>query len=66
MSGVEIGRFDSIQADLLIGKLQSSGIPAFPLPTSFDDVRGPTGVLIDESDLADARAILDGRDHESG
>ncbi len=58
MSAVQLGWFNPIQADLLIGKLRVEGIGAFPLPSSDDGGRGPTGVLIDESDLAAARAIV--------
>lgn len=60
MSAVELGRFNPIAAELLIGKLRAEGIEAFPLPTSDDGGRGPTGVLIDEADLAAARAIVIG------
>ena len=61
MSAVQLGWFNPVQADLLIGKLRAEGIAAFPLPSSDEGPR-PTGVLVDDSDLAAARAIAFGED----
>jgi hypothetical protein len=58
VSAVELGWFNPVQADLLIGKLRAEGIAAFPLPSSDEGGRGPTGVLVDQSDLAASRAIV--------
>lgn len=59
MATIELGRFNDIDAHILIGRLRSEGIGAFPAPTSPAGLWGGlwTSVLIDEGDLAAARRI---------
>lgn len=63
MSLVELGRFDRNEAYIVVGRLESDGIPAiaFDGETSIGDGSAlliPVRVMVDESDLADARSIL--------
>ena len=63
MALVELGRFDRNEAHILIGRLQSEDIPAiaFDGETSIGDgsyLFIPVRVMVDESDLALARAIV--------
>ena len=60
---VELGRFDRNLAHILIGRLESEGIPAiaFDGETSIGDgswLLIPVRVMVDEDDLAAARAIV--------
>ena len=62
---VELGRFDRNLAHILIGRLQSEGIPAvaFDGEASIGDgswLLIPVRVMVDEDDLAAARAIVAG------
>ncbi|KQS03171.1 hypothetical protein ASG11_01910 [Sphingomonas sp. Leaf357] len=63
MSLVELGRFARNEAHILIGRLESEGIPAiaFDGETSIGDgsyLFIPVRVMVDDSDLATARAIV--------
>ena len=60
---VELGRFDRNLAHILIGRLESEGIPAiaFDGETSIGDgswLLIPVRVMVDADDLAVARAIV--------
>jgi hypothetical protein len=60
---VELGRFDRNLAHILIGRLESEGIPAiaFDGEASIGDgswLLIPVRVMVDEDDLAAARAIV--------
>ena len=60
---VELGRFDRNLAHILIGRLESEGIPAiaFDGETSIGDgswLLIPVRVMVDEDNLAAARAIV--------
>lgn len=63
MALVELGRFNRMEAHILIGRLESEGVPAiaFDGETSIGDgsyLFVPTRVMVDEDDLPAARAIL--------
>lgn len=63
MSLVELGRFARNEAHILIGRLESEGIPAiaFDGETSIGDgsyLFIPVRVMVDASDLAAAEAIV--------
>ncbi|MEG3124524.1 putative signal transducing protein [Sphingomonas sp. GB1N7] len=63
MSLVELGRFARNEAHILIGRLESEGIPAiaFDGETSIGDgsyLFIPVRVMVDESDLGTAQAIV--------
>jgi hypothetical protein len=59
MAEIELGRWNHITANILIGRLQSEGIAAFPLPQSSGYDSGEwIGILIDDSDLQKAREIV--------
>ena len=60
---VELGRYDRNLAHILVGRLESEGIPAiaFDGETSVGDgswLLIPVRVMVDEDDLAAARAIV--------
>lgn len=64
MALAELGRFNRNEAHIVIGRLESEGIPAiaFDGETSIGDgsyLFVPTRVMVDEEDLPQARAILD-------
>lgn len=63
MSLVELGRFARNEAHILIGRLESEGIPAiaFDGETSIGDgsyLFIPVRVMVDDSDLGTAQAIV--------
>ena len=63
MSLVELGRFDRNEAHILVGRLESEGIPAVAFDTGASIAEGswlliPARVMVDEDDLAAARAIV--------
>ena len=65
MSLVELGRFDRNEAHILLGRLESEGVPAiaFDAETSIGEGSWfliPVRVMVDEDDLATARALLPG------
>jgi len=63
MALAELGRFDRNEAHIIVGRLESEGIPA----VAFDAEGGiygtwlliPVRVMVDEDDLAAAQAVLD-------
>ena len=64
MSLVELGRFGRNEAHILVGRLESEGIPAiaFDGESSIGDGSQfliPVRVMVDESDLAIAQRIVD-------
>lgn len=63
MSLVELGRFNRNEAHILIGRLESENIPAiaFDGESSIGDgsyLFIPVRVMVDDSDLAEAKAIV--------
>lgn len=63
MSLVELGRFNRNEAHILIGRLESENIPAiaFDGESSIGDgsyLFIPVRVMVDDGDLAEARAIV--------
>lgn len=64
MALVELGRFARIEAQILVGRLESEGIPAVAFDGEASIADGswlliPTRVMVDEDDLAAARAIVE-------
>ncbi|KQM96735.1 DUF2007 domain-containing protein [Sphingomonas sp. Leaf25] len=64
MALVELGRFPRVEAQIIVGRLTSEGLPAiaFDSETSFAEgswLLIPVRVMVDEDDLAAARALLD-------
>ena len=64
MALVELGRFARIEAQILVGRLESEGIPAVAFDGEASIADGswlliPTRVMVDEEDLAAARAIVE-------
>jgi hypothetical protein len=65
MALAELGRFDRNEAHIIVGRLESEGIPA----VAFDgegNIYGtwlltPVRVMVDEDDLTAARAVLGAR-----
>ena len=65
MSLVEIGRFARNEAHMVIGLLDSAGIPAIALDGNASIADGssffiPVRVMVDEDDVAAARSIIAG------
>lgn len=65
MSLVELGRFARNEAYILIGHLEDEGIPAFAFDGNASIADGsaffiPVRVMVDDDDLAAARAIVTG------
>ena len=65
MSLVELGRYDRIEAHMVVGRLDSEGIDAVAFDGGASVADGswlliPVRVMVDDDDLAPARAILDG------
>ncbi|UZK68562.1 DUF2007 domain-containing protein [Sphingomonas sp. S1-29] len=63
MALAEVGRFNRIEAHILIGRLESEGIPAISFDGEMSLGEGsalliPVRVMVDEDDLAEARAIV--------
>jgi hypothetical protein len=64
MSLVELGRYDRNEAHMIVGLLESGGIPAVAFDAGASIADGswlliPVRVMIDEDDAAAARALLD-------
>lgn len=64
MSLVELGRYDRNLANILVGRLESEGIPAVAFDGGANIADGswlliPVRVMVDADDLAAARAIVD-------
>ena len=63
MALVELGRFDRNLANILVGRLESEGIPAVAFDGGSSIADGswlliPVRVMVDEDDLAAARGIM--------
>ena len=64
MSLVEVGRFAQFEADIIVGRLESEGIPAVAFDAGVTSVYGGIGifasvrVMVDDEDAADARRII--------
>jgi len=63
MSLVELGRYDRNLAHILVGRLESDGIPAIAFDGGASIADGswlliPVRVMVDESDLMAAREIV--------
>ena len=63
MSLVELGRYDRNLANILVGKLESEGVPAIAFDGGASIADGswlliPVRVMVDEDDLATAQAIV--------
>ncbi|WEK44594.1 MAG: DUF2007 domain-containing protein [Candidatus Sphingomonas colombiensis] len=63
MSLIELGRYDRNLANILVGRLESEGIPAFAFDQGASIADGswlliPVRVMIDEDDLDEARRIV--------
>ena len=64
MSLVELGRFERIEAHLLVGRLDSEGIDAVAFDGGASMAEGswlliPVRVMVDDADLSRARRVLD-------
>lgn len=62
---MELGRYDRNLAHILVGRLESDGIPAVAFDGGASIADGswlliPVRVMVDEGDLAAARAIVAG------
>lgn len=62
MSLVELGRYDRNLANILVGRLESEGIPAFAFDGGASIADGswlliPVRVMVEEDDLAEAQSI---------
>ncbi|MES2096619.1 MAG: DUF2007 domain-containing protein [Pseudomonadota bacterium] len=63
MSLVELGGYSYPEAHIIIGRLESEGIPAIAFDAGTHMAEGsfrliPVRVMVDEDDLAAARAVL--------
>ncbi len=63
MSMVELGGFSYPEAHIIIGRLESEGIPAIAFDAGTHMIEGsfrliPVRVMVDEDDLAAARKII--------
>jgi len=63
MALVELGRFNRIEADIVVGRLDAEGIPAVAFDGNASIADGsflliPVRVMVDDEDLAAARAVL--------
>ncbi len=63
MALVEVGRFDRNEAHILIGRLESEGIPAVALDGNASIADGssffiPVRVMVDDEDESAARKII--------
>lgn len=64
MALVELGRFGAPEAHFVVGRLEAEGIPAVAFDTGAHLAEGslgfiPVRVMVDEDDVAAARAIVD-------
>ena len=65
MSLVELGRYSRNEAHIIVGRLESEGIPAIAFDGGMSIMKGswlliPVRVMVDEEDLEEARGILAG------
>ncbi len=63
MALVELGRFPRVEAQIIVGRLQSEDLPAIAFDTETSFAEGswlliPVRVMVDEDDLLAARALL--------
>lgn len=63
MSLVELGRYERNLANIIVGRLVSEGIPAFPFDEGTSVAEGswlliPVRVMVDDSDYVAARALV--------
>jgi len=63
MSLVELGRYSRNEALIIVGRLESEGIPAIAFDGDMSIGDGsyfliPVRVMVDEDDLAEARGII--------
>ena len=63
MSLVELGRFDRNEAHIIVGRLESEGVPAVAFDGNASIGEGswfliPVRVMVDEDDLELARSLL--------
>lgn len=64
MALTELGRFDRNEAHIIVGRLESEGIDAVAFDAGASIADGswlliPVRVMVDENDLARARALLE-------
>jgi len=64
MALTELGRFDRNEAHIIVGRLESEGIDAVAFDAGASIADGswlliPVRVMVDEDDLARARALLE-------
>lgn len=64
MALVEIGRFDRNLANIIVGRLESEGIPALAFDGGASIADGswlliPVRVMVDDEDVGRARSFLD-------
>jgi hypothetical protein len=64
MALVELGRYNFVEASVLVSALEAAGIPAIAFDVGTHVVEGsllflPIRVMVDERDLADAAALRD-------
>lgn len=67
MSLVELDRFSPNEAHIIVGRLESAGIPAIAFDGNFSVAEGSwirVRVMVDADDLAEARALL-AEDHRA-
>jgi len=67
MALAELGRFPRVEAQIIVGRLESEGVPAiaFDGEASIGDgswLLIPVRVMVDEDDIGAARAIVDAAD----
>ncbi|MES2421831.1 MAG: DUF2007 domain-containing protein [Pseudomonadota bacterium] len=65
MSLVELGRYCRNEAHIIVGRLESEGIPAIAFDGGMSIMEGswlliPVRVMVDEEDYDEARGILEG------
>lgn len=65
MALVELGRFSRFEAHIIVGRLESEGIPAIAFDGEASIADGsqfliPTRVMVDDEDLSAARTLLAG------
>lgn len=63
MAIVELGRYPRNEAHIVVGRLESEGIPAIAFDAATSIAEGswlliPVRVMVDDDDLAQARTIL--------
>lgn len=63
MALVELGRFPRVEAQIIVGRLESEGFPAVAFDSETSMGEGswlliPVRVMVDPDDLAAARAVL--------